>query len=121
LGNIPKPLEANSRATETITQNQNINWLYWIVDNIPFLNALYLPKLGRQKYLVSKLWSINLKVMKQRIKRIELKGRPFNGRPSLKLKNPKTETRQRVRQLLRSLVAIGGLYLLTKSAGKVPN
>lgn len=59
--------------------------------------------------------------MKQHIKKIELKGHPFNGRPSLKLKNPKMETRQRVRQLLRSMVTIGGLYLLSKSVGKVLN
>jgi len=35
-----------------------------------------------------------------------LKGRPFNGKPHLKLKRIRTEPRQRIRQLQRSFLPL---------------
>ncbi len=39
----------------------------------------------------------------------DLKGRPFKGKPYLKLKRVHTEPRQRIRQLLRSFVPLNPL------------
>jgi hypothetical protein len=44
--------------------------------------------------------------MQNTINKADLKGRPFNGKPHLKLKRIRTEPRQRIRQLLRSFLPL---------------